>query len=371
MKALSITNIAPHYRKDLWKNLALELNFEFWFGKSNDGITEINFEEYSEIPFKRIRNFYFKNVLIWQFGVVADFFRQRKAISCLVVLGEAYCISNWVLLLLSKAYRVPTCIWTHGLYGNEPGWKKFLRLRFYKLASHVLTYEKRARRLLIESGFAQHRVSVIYNSLHYSLQLQLRNTQMADKQRQFPFFKNPELKCLVFIGRLSTVKKLELLVEAFKQLPAEYNLLMIGDGPMKNNLEQSLSKHIKDQRVHFLGSLYNEADIAPLLYNADLCVSPGNVGLTCIHALSYGTPVATHDDFSNQMPEAEAIFPGKSGFLFENGSVLSLKESITDWFSKDRDREEIRKACYSEVDLHYNPNYQVSVFNEVLNQIRR
>ena len=62
------------------------------------------------------------------------------------------------------------------------------------------------------------------------------------------------------------------------------------------------------------GETFDEAEISKLLNHADLCVSPGNVGLTAMHALAYGVPVATHNDFKNQMPEFEAITPGKTGF---------------------------------------------------------
>ena len=44
-------------------------------------------------------------------------------------------------------------------------------------------------------------------------------------------------------------------------------------------------------------------------------VSPGNVGLTAIHSLSYGTPVLTHNNFNNQMPEVESIQPGFNGYF--------------------------------------------------------
>lgn len=52
---------------------------------------------------------------------------------------------------------------------------------------------------------------------------------------------------------------------------------------------------------------------AEFIYNADLCVSPGNVGLTAMHSLVFGCPVITHNCFEWQMPEFEAIQPGITG----------------------------------------------------------
>ena len=49
---------------------------------------------------------------------------------------------------------------------------------------------------------------------------------------------------------------------------------------------------------------------------SDLTVSPGNIGLTAIHSLSYGTPVCSHSNFNNQMPESEAIINFEKWFFF-------------------------------------------------------
>lgn len=41
-----------------------------------------------------------------------------------------------------------------------------------------------------------------------------------------------------------------------------------------------------DKNVWFYGSCYDEQTNAELIYNADMCVAPGNVGLTAIHAMT-------------------------------------------------------------------------------------
>lgn len=97
-----------------------------------------------------------------------------------------------------------------------------------------------------------------------------------------------------------------------------------------------------------------------------MCVSPGNVGLTAIHSLTYGTPVCTHDDMANQMPEAGAIEDGYNGF-FKKGSVDNLKKKIENWFSKDVDRRKLKEQCYEIVVEYYNPEYQLSVFERLIN----
>jgi len=59
-------------------------------------------------------------------------------------------------------------MWSHGLYGNENLIKKTVRLSFLKLANVIFLYEKRAKNLLIQSGFRENSLKVVYNSLDFN-----------------------------------------------------------------------------------------------------------------------------------------------------------------------------------------------------------
>ena len=98
-----------------------------------------------------------------------------------------------------------------------------------------------------------------------------------------------------------------------------------------------------------------------------MCVAPGNIGLTSIHALTFGCPAITHNDFHHQMPEFEAITEGKTGMFFERGNQESLTQTIERWFKQENyDREKIRLYCYKEIDNNWNPDYQMRVLKSVI-----
>ncbi len=97
-----------------------------------------------------------------------------------------------------------------------------------------------------------------------------------------------------------------------------------------------------------------------------ICISPGNVGLTAMHSLVYGTPVITHNNFANQMPEFEAIIPGKTGDFFIEDNVDDLANVIEKWIKKP-ESQEISNNCFDIIDKYYNPNYQLSVIKGVIN----
>ena len=146
-----------------------------------------------------------------------------------------------------------------------------------------------------------------------------------------------------------------------------YNLVLVGDGEMKNELQIQVKKLAMDKQVWFYGACYDEQKNAELIYNADLCVSPGNVGLTAMHVMMYGCPVMTHDNFPYQMPEFEAITPGVNGDFFGYDDVKSIADCIEKWFVKMKDkREDVRKACYHEIDSNWTPKFQIEVIKKNL-----
>jgi glycosyltransferase involved in cell wall biosynthesis len=97
-------------------------------------------------------------------------------------------------------------------------------------------------------------------------------------------------------------------------------------------------------------------------------VSPGNVGLTAIHSLSFGTPVCTHSNFFNQMPEVEVIEEGVTGCFFEENNIESLDNVISKWVNFPKDRSVIRDNCYQIIDDLYNPYNQLNVIKSLLNE---
>ena len=123
------------------------------------------------------------------------------------------------------------------------------------------------------------------------------------------------------------------------------------------------------ERLWLTGPLYDEARLAPLIYHADVCVSPGNVGLAAIHCLTYGLPVITHDNPARQGPEFEAITPGVTGDFFRENDPEDLYRVIKQWISISVERrEEVRDLCYKTIEARYTPQYQIRVLKEVMNR---
>lgn len=370
----NFTNIASHYRKNLWEKLIVSenFNFHFFFGKNKSlKIKEIDFSteifQQNKRKIHKLKNFWFKGkILIWQTNVI--FSCLTKKIDIAIFLGEFQIISTWIAILLCKLRGIKVVYWTHGIYGNESFVKKKARLLFYKTADNLLLYERRAKKLLLKEGFNKTSLTVVYNSLDYDTHKKIRNLKEVVTRPQITLFKHGNLPYLIFVGRITKVKKIDILIEALKRINKnedKVNLLLVGDGLEKDKLKKLTNQLKLEDNICFYGACYNELELANLIYHASLCVSPGNVGLTAIHSLSFGTPVCTHNNFYNQMPEVEVIEEGFNGIFFEENNVISLKEAILKFLELKINRDILRNNCYKIIDDLYNPYNQHEIIKSL------
>jgi glycosyltransferase involved in cell wall biosynthesis len=315
---------------------------------------------------KEIKNKKIYKQWYYQVGVLKLLFKYNR----FLLIGEPYCISTWVLLLTAWLLRKKVFFWTHGWYGDE-NWVKIIAKKiFFGLSKGIFLYGNYACNLMIKAGISSSKLHIIYNSLDYDKQLRLRETMKPSSIIKQHF--NNDYPISIFMGRLTPAKQLALYLKAQKQLLQDgypLNVVIVGDG--EGEYESSLKNLSAElglkSYIWFYGACYKEVELAPLIYNAELCVSPGEVGLTAIHSMMYGTPVITHNDFTKQMPEFEAIQEGITGSFFERDNIDSLKTCIWQWFQKyPRKTDDLRQNCYKIIDEKYNPHYQINVFKRIL-----
>jgi glycosyltransferase involved in cell wall biosynthesis len=367
-----------HYREPVIRELCQQEcpSYELVSGRTSDapGVKQIDHakaelpEDQGGYPWRFVHNLWLGGPLLWQTGLIRlALSRKYRAI---IYLGNSYFLSTWISAVLARLSGKRVLMWTHGLTRRESGIKSRLRRRFYKLAHALLLYGNWARKLLIEKGFDPERCYVVFNSLDYDAQKQVRSriTEQQCRQLRRDLFAEPDLPIAVFIGRLTHDKQLDLLLRAcdlLSQRSQPINLLLIGDGSARADLEKMADEAGIRGRVAFYGACYEEATLGPLLQMSDVGVCPGPVGLTVMHSLAYGTPMIIHDDPEHQGPEFEAVVPGKTGLTFSRGSAESLADAIAEWLDRTASRspEHIRRDCHEMIERYYNPHMQTEVIN--------
>lgn len=356
-----IYNYAQHYRTDVFSLLDKEFDIDFYFGDKMDDVKKMDYSLLENFK-SELKNIKIFSAIYWQKGAVPILFKKYDKY---IILGEYYCLSTWCLLLLSKFSNKKIYLWSHGWYGNENFIKKVIKKFFFNLSDGLFLYGDYAKKLMIKEGFREKNLHVINNSLNYDNQLLIRE-RLCPTSIYSNHFKN-DYQVLIFIGRLTKVKKLDQLINACKGLLEKeifVNLVFVGSGIEEERLKENAIS-INDN-VWFYGACYEEEKIGELIYNATICISPGNVGLTAMHSLVYGTPVITHSDFSSQMPEFEAIKENVSGAFFIKDDETDLANKIQACLTKFGDREKARVDCYKIIDERYNPYFQLQVIKKVL-----
>ena len=364
-KICLINNYASHYRTHIFMLLDKELSCDFYFGDKMGDIKKMDYSLLKNFKTEIQNKIFIKPPLYWQKGVISLF---KKKYTHYILTGEPFCISTWLVLALNKLFfHKKIYFWSHGWYGKESNIRKFLKKIFFGLADGIFLYGDYAKQLMVKEGFDEKKLYVIYNSLAYDEQIEIRKN-IAKTDVFTNHFEN-DCHNLIFVGRLLQNKRLDMLLQALSELNKQdekYNLTLVGAGESKDELLNLARKLDIEKNVWFYGESYNEEELANLIYNVDLCISPGNIGLTAIHAMVYGCPVITHDNFAYQMPEFEAITKKKTGDFFKQNDINSLVETIQNWFEQNIDRNIIRQNCYNVIDSKYNPHYQLNVIKSVL-----
>jgi len=119
----------------------------------------------------------------------------------------------------------------------------------------------------------------------------------------------------LIVSRLQKYKRIDLAVEAFNKLGLK--LIIIGDGPEKENLQRIAKKNIK-----FLGFQPNEV-VAKYYQDCTAFIFPSedDFGIAPVEAMSYGKPVLAH----RKGGALETMVEGKTGefFDYQNSAILA------------------------------------------------
>ena len=365
-KLCLVYNDPSLYRESIYKMIDQKYDCDWYFGYSKSGIEEMDISLLKSVQrYKVLGN---TSKAFWKIGIIGNLFKRKY--KSYFMIFESRSISDWFFFWLASHFfkKKNFYIWTHGWYGKESGIDAKMKLWLYRNVTGTFVYGDRAKELLVKEGIPAEKIFSIHNSLDYDKQLKLRKTIVASDIYKNHFGNDNPV--IVFIGRLTKVKQLDMLVDAvvnLKQKGEKYNLVFIGDGVERESLElRAESLGLRDS-VWFYGACYDEKTNAELIYNTDLCVAPGNIGLTAMHVLMFGCPAISHNDFAWQMPEFEAIKVGETGDFFERNNVESLADTISKWFTEKKDkRDEVRQACYKEIDTNWNPYYQINTIKNHL-----
>jgi glycosyltransferase involved in cell wall biosynthesis len=184
-------------------------------------------------------------------------------------------------------------------------------------ARRMFTPSEYLRRIVVGWGIATERVGVIPNPAPDIPALPPR-----DAVRQELGMKGPTLG---FAGRLMAAKALGVALTAIAEVP-EVSLVVVGDGPDREELERRAAELGLDGRVRFVGSRSRD-DVLRTLYAADAALLSSrweNFPHLVVEALAVGTPVIA----TSVGGVPEVVHDGENGLLVPAGDADALAAAI-------------------------------------------
>jgi glycosyltransferase involved in cell wall biosynthesis len=272
-----------------------------------------------------------KNIMvgpfIWQQGMLRKTFELKPEV--VVLLGvNPLILSSMVFFLILKLKGIKVVWWGHGTLGNQGVIGRRARLFFYKMADATFVYNEKGKETLLKNGVSASQVFSIGNCINdgdYGL------VRIKNLNRRKSGFKQVEKVKLLFSGRLTKVKNVGLIFDCLSQMTEPqkkcFEVIIVGDGPERERLEQEVIRLSLSQYVQFKGEKYDD-EIEEFFLQAHFFIHPGSIGLAVFHSLSYGLPVITHNNFETQKPEATVLNYRDNDLLFIEGNSCSLKEKL-------------------------------------------
>lgn len=151
---------------------------------------------------------------------------------------------------------------------------------------------------------------------------------LSRKDILFRYDVPPDKFTLLYVGRLSTEKSLDVLLETAKQLPTslkeQAQVLLVGDGPMRKEIEEKIPSI--NLPIHLLGFRSGE-ELAQIYAVSDVFFFPSateTFGNVVLEAMASGLPVIG----ANAGGVKELITSGQNGLLCSPGQISTFVESV-------------------------------------------
>jgi glycosyltransferase involved in cell wall biosynthesis len=170
----------------------------------------------------------------------------------------------------------------------------------------------------------------------------------------------------LFVGRLSSEKGVETLLNAWEELGHTLQLKIVGDGPLATRVNQSL---YKNSSIEWLGSK-SPQEVYALMGDATCLIFPSQwyetFGLVVIEAFARGTPVIA----SRIGGIEEIVEHAKTGLFFTPGDHHDLARQILWLKNNPRQMSEMRREARTRFLTKYSSpcNYEklIAIYQDAM-----
>jgi glycosyltransferase involved in cell wall biosynthesis len=272
----------------------------------------------------------------WRQGQQAIELLKQNAVAAVIVNGYND-LGRLRVMRWCRQQQIPCFIWGDANICAErllPTWKKKLKraviARVLPLVSGCFGCGRYGVEYWKHYGADPESIFVSPYEPDYALIQNLPEAYVDEVARNHQF--DVHRRRMLFSGRMISEKRPDLLVDSFIQLAAErpeWDLVMLGDGPMKTALEARVPAELAD-RVNWLPFSNNQQEVSALYRACDMLVLPSDYepwALVINEAVASDMAVvATHVVGA----AVEMVVDGENGRLIPPGDQHALREALLD-----------------------------------------
>jgi len=361
-RVIVIQDLFMHYRIGFFSYLSrllVERNYELVVLTSNYDRSLISgkkMNSFEVILLGTIRPM-FKKKLFWQ----SNLLEYPVSSSDIIVIPGNIRFLSYILFFI-KCRFAGACVgfWSHYWSRSKSNCLSSVRFLLYRFADFLLFYTKKEVAYGKKNNFIKNRKLIgLNNGLDYD----------SIKPFVVGYDANLRPKKILFSGRLTVKSYCYGLLEAVALMKDRTVVLeIIGDGPELKKLKQLSINLGIEHRVSFQGEIFDESILSASFNSAMLFVYPGNVGLSLMHAFSYGIPVVIPKMKRIEcMPEVDAFKNNINGRYFVNDSWSSLANEIDELIIQPYELNRLSTAAKETVKNNFNSKNMAFSFIKGLN----
>ena len=270
--------------------------------------------------------------------------------------------SNNIARLVGSAYRVPVIIHSHDDDRNYPWYQRIADMILCRLTSRAVAVSHAVQISLINKRRVPSiRTCVLHNAIPLE-QFVEPDPAVVNRERTRLRI-SAETKVVGAVGRLREEKGMRFLIEAvpvvLKRFP-DALFLIVGDGPLRADLERLASRLNIADKVRFAGF---RKDVQVMLSIIDIVVVPSlteGFGLALLEAMALRKPIIA----SNVSAIPEIITDGYNCLLAPPGDPDAIAKKIINLLESEDERRRLATNAFQSAQ-YYGANAHVRKLEQI------
>ena len=211
--------------------------------------------------------------------------------------------------------KIPLIYWGHGINLLTPDnvIKNIIYHHLHRLADAIILYSEGELRYIKKKNHPK--VFIANNTLDFS------GIEPRDKKKDLDYIRAKyhirEEHLVLFVGRVTELKKLDVLLNLFRD--KNIALVIVGPGIKPHHLD--IIREVPN--YYYLGEIYEDKEIQAVFNASKFFCIPGNIGLGLNQAFFWGIPVVTLEGLNT--PEIIYLKDHVNGYIVRQPEEIEEK----------------------------------------------